>query len=174
MNILLGVTGSISAYKTPELVRFFVKKGYNVKVIVTQGALNFVSKLSLSVVSNNEVLESSISNNSTWNNHVELGLWANAFIVAPASANSIAKMANGICDNILLEVYLSVRCKTFVVPAMDHDMFLHKSTQRNIDILSNDGCIVIPPDEGELASGLIGKGRLPEPETIHKYIISNV
>lgn len=174
MNILLGVTGSISAYKTPELVRFFVKKGYNVKVIVTKGGLNFVSKLSLSVVSNNEVLESSISNNSTWNNHVELGLWANAFIVAPASANSIAKMANGICDNILLEVYLSVRCKTFVVPAMDYDMFLHKATQRNIDTLAHDGCIVIPPDEGELASGLIGKGRLPKPETIQKYIVANV
>jgi len=174
MKLLLGISGSIAAYKTPDLIRYFVKSGYEIKVIATPSALNFVSKLSLSVVSKNEVYTSSINNNSTWNSHIELGLWANTFLIAPASANTVAKMANGICDNFLLEVYLSARCRTFVSPAMDFDMYLHKSTQRNIEQLINDGCVIIPPDEGELASGLIGQGRMPNPEKIEEYILGNV
>lgn len=166
-KILLGVTGSIAAYKTPELVRLLVKKGASVKVIVTEAATDFVSPLVLSTVSKNKVYTSFYSENkSAWNNHVELGLWADLFLIAPASANTVAKMSNGICDNLLLAAYLSAKCPVAIAPAMDLDMYRHYTTRRNISSLKENNVQVIGPDAGELASGLSGEGRMTEPDKI--------
>lgn len=170
-KILIGVTGSIAAYKIPVLVRLLVKSGAEVKVIMTPSSKEFVSQLTLSTVSKNPVLVD-ISENNSWANHVMLGRWADLFIVAPLSCNSLAKMANGICDNLLMAVYLSATCPVVVAPAMDEDMWKHPSTQSNIDRLSAYGNFIIPVESGELASGLTGEGRMAEPEIIVQWINS--
>ncbi len=166
-KILLGVTGSIAAYKTPELVRHLIKKGAEVKVITTPSASDFVSELVLSTVSKNKIFTSFYNQNKTqWHNHVELGLWCDLFLVAPASANTIAKFASGICDNLLTATFLSCRSKVIMAPAMDVDMYRHFTTKENIFLLEENGISFIGPDKGELASGLEGEGRMCEPETI--------
>ncbi len=166
-KIILGVTGSIAAYKAATLVRLFIKQGAEVKVILTHDAKEFITPLTLATLSKNPVLSNFIANNNgEWNNHVELGLWADLLLIAPASANTIGKMANGICDNLLLATYLSAKCKTYVAPAMDLDMYAHPSTQNNLNKLRDYGNIILPVGEGELASGLIGAGRMLEPEEI--------
>jgi len=170
-KIILAVTGSIAAYKTPQLVRQFLKCGAEIRVVITPSAADFVSPLSLSTVSKNPVL-SEISNNSAWNNHVELGLWADAMVVAPCSANTLSKLANGICDNLVCAVYLSARCPVFIAPAMDEDMYLHPSTQENLKKVSIYGNKIIPAGHGELASGLTGTGRMAEPEQIIEHIVT--
>jgi phosphopantothenoylcysteine decarboxylase/phosphopantothenate--cysteine ligase len=166
-KILLGVSGSIAAYKSALLVRLLVKEGAEVKVIMTPSAHDFITPLTLSTLSKNPVLTHFVKDaTGTWNNHVDLGLWADAMIIAPASANTIAKMASGICDNLLLAVYLSARCPVFFAPAMDLDMLQHPSTKNNIDQLIRWGNHQISPGHGELASGLVGTGRMAEPEEI--------
>ena len=172
-KILLGVTGSIAAYKTPELVRQLVQQGASVKVIITAAAKDFVSPLVLATVSKNEALQTFTSeDHSTWNNHVELGLWCDIFLVAPLSANTLAKFANGICDNLLTAVFLSCRNTVMVAPAMDVDMFKHASTQKNLEIIAKNNIKIIGPESGELASGLTGKGRMTEPEDIVQEVIN--
>ena len=170
-NILIGVTASIAAYKSAFLVRLLVKAGANVKVIMTTAATEFITPLTLSTLSKNPVLIDFTKNKQgEWNNHVELGLWANAFIIAPASANTLAKMANGICDNLLLASYLSAKCPVYVAPAMDLDMYKHKSTKDNLKRIESFGNKIIHPGTGELASGLYGEGRMAEPEEIISYL----
>lgn len=170
-KILLGVTGSIAAYKIPFLVRLLKKAGAEVKVVMTPAAKGFVTPLTLSTLSESPVL-SKVFNKETgeWNNHVELGLWADLFVIAPASANTIAKMANGIADNYLLTVCLSAKCPVMFAPAMDVDMYKHPATQQNIKTLVERDCLLIPPSSGELASGLCGEGRMEEPQEIFKII----
>jgi len=170
-RILLGVSASIAAYKAALLTRLLVKSGAEVKIVMTSAATEFITPLTLATLSKNQVL-TVFSKNETgeWNNHVELGLWADAMIVAPASANTLAKMANGLCDNLLQAVYLSARCKVFFAPAMDLDMLQHPSTQSNIQKLIGYGNELIKPGYGELASGLIGNGRMAEPEEIISYM----
>lgn len=171
-KILLGVTGSIAAYKSAELIRFLIKEGASVKVVMTPCSHDFITPLTLSTLSKNPVLtEFKNENGGTWNNHVELGLWADLILVAPASANTLAKFSNGICDNLLCAVFLSARCPVYIAPAMDLDMFRHPSTKNNIDKLISYGNKLIGPDSGELASGLSGTGRMIEPEEIVHYII---
>lgn len=172
-NILLGITGGIAAYKTTFLVRILIKAGANVKVILTDSASSFVSPLTLSTLSKNPVLSSFVSeeeNSVSWNNHVELGLWADLMIIAPATANTLAKMASGTCDNLLLACYLSAKCPIFFAPAMDLDMYKHPSSQESFKKLQSFGNIMIPATSGELASGLYGEGRMAEPEDIVAYI----
>ncbi|MBN8649816.1 MAG: bifunctional phosphopantothenoylcysteine decarboxylase/phosphopantothenate--cysteine ligase CoaBC [Cytophagales bacterium] len=170
-KILLGVCGSIAAYKSALLVRLLVKNGADVKVIMTAAAHDFITPLTLSTLSKNPVLTHfSKDETGQWNNHVELGLWADVFVLAPASANTIAKIANGICDNLLLATYLSARCPVLFAPAMDLDMWQHASTQANLKKLIAFGNILIEPTHGELASGLIGTGRMAEPEQILQSI----
>jgi phosphopantothenoylcysteine decarboxylase/phosphopantothenate--cysteine ligase len=168
-KILLAVSGSIAAYKTAIIVRLFIKEGAEVKVIMTEAATDFISPLTLSTLSKNSV-HSSVSNEDSWNNHVELGLWADVMIVAPATANTLAAMANGICNNMLLAAYLSARCPVFFAPAMDLDMWVHPATQSNINKLISYGNQMIDVADGELASGLFGKGRMAEPEEIVQVI----
>ncbi len=171
-KILLGVCGSIAAYKTPILVRLMIKSGAEVRVITTPSALDFVSELSLSTVSKHAVLHS-LQDGAQWNNHVELGRWADIMLIAPTSCNTLAKMAMGLCDNLLMSVYLSATCPVAIAPAMDQDMYLHSTTQRNLATLAETtGHSVLPVDEGELASGLVGQGRMMEPEDIVKWLDS--
>lgn len=167
-KILIAVTGSIAAYKIAILVRLFVKNGAEVKVIMTKAATQFIPALTLSTLSKNEVLQD-LNNRDIWANHVLLGRWADVMLVAPASCNTIAKMANGICDNILLAVYLSATCPVFIAPAMDEDMWLHSSTKKNISTLQSNGNYILPVSSGELASGLLGEGRMMEPENIINF-----
>jgi phosphopantothenoylcysteine decarboxylase/phosphopantothenate--cysteine ligase len=164
-KILIGVTGSIAAYKTASLVRLLVKQGATVKVIMTPGAGQFITPLTLSTVSGNPVLMQ-LTENDSWANHVMLGRWADLFIMAPLSCNTLAKMATGICDNLLMAVYLSATCTVMIAPAMDEDMWMHPSTQRNMKAMEDAGHWVLPVAYGSLASGLTGKGRMAEPETI--------
>lgn len=164
-KILIGITGSIAAYKIPVLVRQLIKAGAEVKVIMTTASKSFVSPLTLSTVAKNPVL-ADIAENDSWANHVMLGRWADVFVIAPLSCNSLAKMANGLCDNLLMAVYLSATCPVVVAPAMDEDMWKHSSTKHNLDKLSSYGNLIIPVESGELASGLTGEGRMAEPETI--------
>ncbi|MBT8195887.1 MAG: bifunctional phosphopantothenoylcysteine decarboxylase/phosphopantothenate--cysteine ligase CoaBC [Bacteroidia bacterium] len=166
-KIILGVCGSIAAYKSAELVRLLVKSGAEVKVIMTEAAKDFITPLTLSTLSKHEVLSDfSNTDTDTWNEHVQLGLWADHLLIAPASANTIAKMAHGMCDNFLTAVYLSAKCSVSVAPAMDLDMYQHPSTQQNLSALQSYGVSIIGPDSGELASGLNGMGRMTEPEEI--------
>ncbi|MBX2954945.1 MAG: bifunctional phosphopantothenoylcysteine decarboxylase/phosphopantothenate--cysteine ligase CoaBC [Cyclobacteriaceae bacterium] len=170
-KILLGITGSIAAYKAALLVRLFVKSGAEVRVVMTSSAKDFITPLTLATLSKNPVLTDFIKDSTgQWNNHVELGLWADAMIIAPASANTISKMANGICDNLLLAVYLSARCPVLLAPAMDLDMLQHASTKSNLKRLKDFGNLIIDPNHGELASGLIGTGRMAEPEEIYAFL----
>lgn len=168
-KILIGVTGSIAAYKIPLLVRQLIKAGAEVKVIMTVASKNFVSPLTLSTVSKNDVL-ADITENDSWANHVMLGRWADIFVIAPLSCNTLAKMANGHCDNLLTAVYLSATCPVIVAPAMDEDMWKHPSTNNNLDKLNSYGNLIIPVESGELASGLTGEGRMAEPETIVSWL----
>lgn len=168
-KILLGVTGSIAAFKAAALVRLLVKEGAEVKIVITPAAKDFVTPLTLSTVSKNEVL-SEIAENNTWANHVMLGRWADVMLIAPLTCNSLAKMANGLCDNLLLAVYLSATCPVVVAPAMDEDMWHHLSTKNNLDKIKSFGNAVIPVENGELASGLTGEGRMAEPENIVKWL----
>jgi len=169
-KILLGVCGSIAAYKSAFLVRLLVKEGAEVKVILTRSAADFITPLTLATLSKNEVLANFYDNKGNWHNHVELGLWADVFLIAPASANSLAKMANGLCDNLLSATYLSARCQVVVAPAMDLDMWKHPATQTNIKKLEGFGNLVVPVESGELASGLNGEGRMAEPENIITFL----
>lgn len=170
-RIILGVSGSIAAYKAAVLTRLLVKEGAEVKVIMTESAKDFITPLTLSTLSKNPVLSQFIKNEGgEWNNHVELGLWADAMVVAPASANTLAKMVHGECDNLLLAVYLSARCPVFVAPAMDLDMLQHPSTKKNLQSLQEYGNYLMAPTHGELASGLIGTGRMAEPEEIMEQL----
>ncbi len=169
-KILVGVTGGIAAYKTPLLVRLLVKAGAEVKVIATDAAFDFVTPLTLSTVAKNPVESEFIDEAGNWNSHVELGLWADAFVVAPATANTIGKMANGLCDNLLTAAYFSARCPIIVAPAMDLDMYQHPAIQKNLKTISSYGNHIIEPTEGELASGLEGKGRMAEPEDIFNFL----
>ena len=170
-KILVGVTGSIAAYKTAYLVRELIKLEADVKVIMTSASTDFISPLTLSTLSKNPVAIEFVKNkNGEWENHVELGLWADLFIIAPATANTIAKMSNGLCDNLLLATYLSARCPVWIAPAMDLDMFVHPTTSNNLNTLTKQGVNVIEPTSGELASGLEGKGRMEEPEIIAQSI----
>ena len=175
-KILIAVTGSIAAYKIATLVRLFVKNGAEVKVIITKAATQFIPALTLSTLSKNEVLQD-LYNEDIWANHVLLGRWADVMLVAPASCNTIAKMSNGVCDNILLAVYLSATCPVFIAPAMDEDMWLHPSTIKNISTLQTHGNFILPVLNGELASGLVGEGRMMEPENMidffHHYFQKN-
>ena len=171
-KVLLGISGGIAAYKTPNLVRCLIKNGAEVKVVMTDSAKDFVTPLSLSTVSKNPVYSSfkSDDDDALWNNHVELGIWADFMLICPATANTLFKMANGNCDNILLATYLSCKTQVFFAPAMDLDMYKHQSTKESINKLISFGNILIPPASGELASGLSGEGRLPEPEEIVEFI----
>lgn len=164
-KILLGVSGSIAAYKAATLVRLLVKAGATVKVVMTPAATHFITPLTLSTLSKNEVLHS-LATDDNWTNHVALGRWADVMLVAPMSCNTLAKMAQGLCDNLLQAVYLSATCPVVVAPAMDEDMWHHGSTQQNLATLSRFGNHIIPVDKGELASGLFGHGRMAEPEAI--------
>ncbi|HCL84082.1 MAG TPA: bifunctional phosphopantothenoylcysteine decarboxylase/phosphopantothenate--cysteine ligase CoaBC [Chitinophagaceae bacterium] len=171
-KILLGICGSIAAYKSILLTRLLLKAGAEVKVVMTPSAKDFVTPLSISTISKNEVL-SDLSRNDLWNNHVQLGRWADVMLIAPLSCNTLAKMANGICDNLLLATYLSAVCPVVVAPAMDEDMWLHPSTKVNIGKLQAFGNRVIPVEKGELASGLYGDGRMAEPEQIISFLEMN-
>ena len=169
-KILLAISGGIAAYKMNYLVRDFVKKGAEVKVILTPSAENFVTKVTLSTLSKNAVYSDFYDQNGTWNSHVELALWADVLLVAPCTANTLAKMVHGICDNLVIATYMSAKCPVFIAPAMDLDMYAHPSTKENLEKAERFGHHIIPAEFGELASGLEGQGRLAEPETILQKI----
>ena len=175
-NILIGITGGIAAYKSAHIVREFIKAGANVKCIQTPASKNFITPLTLATLSKNEVLSELITDedNPRWNDHVNLGLWADLFIIAPATANTLGKMVQGLCDNLLLATYLSAKCSVYVAPAMDLDMYKHPSTQENLNKLFEFGTKIILPEFGELASGLIGQGRMAEPEGIVEFILKDL
>lgn len=169
-KVIIGMCGSIAAYKTAFLVRLLIKCGAEVKVIMTASASQFITPLTMSTLSRNKVYSDLSDDGTNWNNHVELGLWGDAMVIAPASANTIGKMANGICDNMLLATYLSAKCPVFFAPAMDLDMWKHKAIKRNVEMLHSFGNILIPVEHGELASGLTGNGRMAEPEHIIQHL----
>lgn len=170
-NIIVGVTGSIAAYKAAILVRSLVKEGAQVRVIMTPLAKEFITPLTMATLSKHPILVDFFDpENGAWNSHVSLGEWADAYLVAPASANTIGKMAQGIADNLLLTTYLSAKCPVLVAPAMDLDMYAHPATQQNLETLRERGVRIIEPESGELASGLVGKGRMAEPEVIVEYL----
>ena len=170
-HIILGVTGSIAAYKAATLTRLLVKEGASVKVVMTPLAKEFITPLTMATLSKSPIMVDFYNpENGDWNSHVDLGLWADLYLIAPASANTIGKMAGGIADNLLLTTYLSAKCPVMVAPAMDLDMYKHPATQRNLRVLQSFGNIIIEPESGELASGLIGKGRMEEPERIVAFI----
>ena len=171
-KILIGITGSIAAYKIILLTRLFVKAGAEVKIVMTPAARDFVSPLTLSTLSKNSVLVELFSEDS-WSNHVMLGRWADVLLIAPLTCNTLAKMANGLCDNLLLATYLSATCPVCVAPAMDEDMWHHPTTRQNLLQLESIGNKIIPVEKGELASGLVGDGRMAEPETILTFIEEN-
>lgn len=174
-NIVLGICGSIAAYKAASLVRLFIKAGANVQVVMTPDATNFITPLTLATLSKKPVLVNYfIAETGEWNNHVELGLWADLLLIAPASANTLGKMANGLSDNLLLATYLSAKSTVYFAPAMDLDMWKHDATQQNISQLQSFGNILIPPGNGELASGLHGEGRMAEPEEIIAFISADI
>lgn len=172
-KVVLGISAGIAAYKTAFLIRLFVKAGAEVKVVMTPASKEFVTPLTLSALSNNPVFYSFVSkdeNEDLWNSHVELGLWADFMLIAPATANTLAKMANGTCDNLLLAAYLSAKCPVYFAPTMDLDMYQHPSTKENIETLQSFGNVFIPATSGELASGLVGEGRMAEPEDIVQFL----
>jgi phosphopantothenoylcysteine decarboxylase / phosphopantothenate---cysteine ligase len=171
-NILLGITGSIAAYKAAILVRLLVKEGAQVKVVMTELAKEFITPLTMATLSKNPILVDFFDpENGQWNSHVDLGMWADLYLIAPATANTMGKMANGVADNLLLTSYLSAKCQVMVAPAMDLDMYQHPANLKNIEVLKSYGNIIIEPATGELASGLSGKGRMEEPEVIVEKVI---
>lgn len=176
-KILLGITAGIAAYKTASLVRLFIKLGADVKVIMTPASKDFITPLTLSTLSKNPVHSTFYDKedeNELWNNHVDLGLWADYFLIAPATANTLSKMANGTCNNLLLATYLSAKCPVYFAPAMDLDMYIHSSTKESLDKLQSFGNILIPATSGELASGLVGEGRMAEPKDIVTFIENDI
>ena len=175
-KILLIICGGIAAYKTPILVRELIKQKTNVRVVMTPASKNFVTPLTLSTVSKNPVLssfESYSQDNPTWNDHVEIASWADLLLIAPATSNTISSMVNGRCNNLLLAVYLSAKCKTFIAPSMDLDMYDHPSNQKNLKKLKTYGNIIMPVGKGQLASGLYGNGRMLEPNQIISFLINH-
>ena len=176
-KVLLGVTAGIAAYKTANLVRLFIKSGAAVKVVMTPASKDFITPLTLSTLSKNPVHSTFYEKedeNELWNNHVDLGLWADIMIIAPATANTLSKMTNGTCDNLLLATYLSAKCPIYFAPAMDLDMYIHPSTKNSLDTLQSFGNILIPATSGELASGLVGEGRMAEPQDIVSFIEKDI
>ena len=176
-NVLLGITAGIAAYKTASLVRLFIKAGAHVKVVMTPASKDFITPLTLSTLSKNPVVSSFTNEedeNDTWNNHVELGLWADLFLIAPTTANTLSKMATGNSDNMLLATYLSAKCPVYFAPAMDLDMYKHESTKNSLEKLQSFGNVMIPATSGELASGLVGEGRMAEPEDIVAFIENHI
>ena len=176
-NVLLGITAGIAAYKTASLTRLFIKAGANVKIVMTPASVDFITPLTLSTLSKNPVYSTFVNEDgehAVWNNHVELGLWADFFVIAPATANTLSKMASGACDNLLLATYLSAKCPVYFAPAMDLDMYKHQSTINSLSTLQNFGNIVIPATFGELASGLVGEGRMAEPDAIVTFIETEI
>ena len=172
-NILLGITGGIAAYKAAILVRLLVKEGAEVKVVMTKLAKEFITPLTMATLSKNPILvEFFDPENGQWNSHVDLGAWSDLFLIAPATANSMGKMANAVADNLLITTYLSAKCPVMIAPAMDLDMFQHPANLKNIETLKSYGNIIVEPESGELASGLIGKGRMAEPEVITENVIN--
>lgn len=172
-KILLGISGGIAAYKTASLVRLFIKAGAHVQVIMTPASKDFITPLTLSTLSKNPVFSEFYNKdekNEEWNSHVELGLWADFMVIAPATANTLSKMANGLCDNLLIACYLSAKCPVYFAPAMDLDMYIHPSTVESFNSLKEFGNIMIPAENGELASGLSGEGRMAEPENIVSFL----
>ncbi|WP_329806278.1 bifunctional phosphopantothenoylcysteine decarboxylase/phosphopantothenate--cysteine ligase CoaBC [Flavobacterium facile] len=172
-NVLLGISGGIAAYKTASLVRLLIKAGAHVQVVMTPASIDFVTPLTLSTLSKNPVYSTFYNEdqeNATWNNHVELALWADYMLIAPATANTLSKMASGTCDNLLMATYLSAKCPVYFAPAMDLDMYIHPTTKINFDKLQSFGNTIIPAESGELASGLSGEGRMAEPENIIQFI----
>ncbi len=171
-NIILGITGSIAAYKAAILLRLLVKEGASVQVVITSAGKEFITPVTLSALSGKPVVSEFFgANDGTWNSHVDLGLWADLMLVAPATASTIGKMANGIADNMLVTTYMSAKCPVFIAPAMDLDMFVHPSTQNNLSVLKSFGNHIIEPGVGELASGLEGKGRMEEPASIVETVV---
>ena len=171
-HIVLGVTGSIAAYKAAYLLRGLVKEGAEVQVVMTPAAKEFITPVTMSALSGKPVASDFFSaNDGTWYSHVDMGQWADLMLIAPATAATLGKMANGVCDNLLITTYLSAKCKVMIAPAMDLDMFRHPANLRNIEILRSFGNIIIEPGEGELASGLHGKGRMEEPENIVEEVV---
>ena len=169
-KILIAVSGGIAAYKIHFLIRDFVKKGAEVQVIMTPDAEHFVTKLSLSTLSKKPVCSDFYGDNGSWNSHVELALWADVMLVTPCTANTLSKMVHGMCDNLVIATYMSAKCPVFIAPAMDLDMYVHPSTKKNIELAESFGHTIIPAENGELASGLIGQGRMAEPETIFNAV----
>ena len=175
MNIVLGITGSIAAYKACTLIRQFVKAGHEVQVVITPAGKEFITPITLSALTSKPVISDFFAQrDGTWHSHVQLGLWADAMVIAPASANTLAKMAHGIADNMLLTTYLSMKAPVFVAPAMDLDMWAHAATQENLQLLRRRSVTVIEPASGELASHLVGKGRMEEPEEIARQVIAKL
>ena len=171
-KIILGITGSIAAYKAAFLLRLLVKEGAEVQVVITPAGKEFITPVTLSALSGKPVISEFFgSEDGTWHSHVDLGLWADAMLIAPVTAATLGKLANGIADNMLITTYLSAKCPVFIAPAMDLDMFVHPSTQRNISILKEYGNVILDPAVGELASGLEGKGRMEEPEHILEKLV---
>ncbi len=171
-HIILGITGSIAAYKAAVLLRYLIKEGAEVQVVITPSGKEFITPVTLSALSNKPVISNFFgANDGSWNSHVDLGLWADLMLVAPATASTIGKFANGICDNMLCTTYMSVKCPVMIAPAMDLDMFIHPANQRNLSLLKEFGNIIIEPATGELASGLTGKGRMQEPEAIVEEVV---
>ncbi len=169
-KILIAVSGGIAAYKIHFLIRDFIRKGAEVQVIMTADAEHFVTKLSLSTLSKKPVYTDFYSDNGTWNSHVELALWADVMIMAPCTANTLSKMVHGMCDSLLMATYMSAKCPVFIAPAMDLDMYMHPSTKKNLELAESFGHHIIPAEHGELASGLVGQGRMAEPGTIAKAV----
>lgn len=172
-HIVLGITGSIAAYKSAFLLRLLIKEGAEVQVVITPAGKEFITPVTLSALSGRPVQSEFFANNDgTWHSHVDMGQWADLMLVAPASASTLGKMANGIADNLLVTTYLSMKAPVIIAPAMDLDMYAHKSTQRNVRQLQEDGCKIIDSSSGFLASGLEGKGRMEEPEAIVEKVIA--
>ena len=169
-KILICISGGIAAYKINYLIRNLIKKGAEVQILTTPSAEHFVSKLTLSTLSKKPVFTEFYSENGTWNNHVDFALWADLIVVAPCTANTLSKMVHGICDNLVIATYLSAKCPIFIIPAMDLDMYQHPSTRQNLEMAEDFGHFIIPAEDGELASGLSGQGRMAEPETIAEKI----
>ncbi|MFA9389853.1 MAG: flavoprotein [Prolixibacteraceae bacterium] len=171
-HIVLGITGSIAAYKAATLLRCLIKEGAEVQVVMTPSAKEFITPVTLSALSNKPVISEFFgANDGTWNSHVDLGIWADLMLIAPATASTMGKMAHGIADNMLVTTYMSMKGPVMIAPAMDLDMFLHPANVKNLEILKSFGNSILEPDSGELASGLIGKGRMQEPEKITEAVV---